>query len=95
MAIACHNRLCKLSIDSHCGFIAYGSIYRYVLSVTMECGRHLSIDIVGDNRLVIIEIDRHCRTQSIVNRVHRWPLAATIIAWDMHVLIQLRVAIVG
>ena len=89
MAIACRNWLWELSIDIHCGFIAYGQIYRYILSVTMDCGRYRSTDIVGNNWLVMIEIDRHCRTQRIVNRVHRWPLPATIIAWDIHVLSQL------
>ena len=35
-------------------------------------------DIVGVNNLVILSIDRHCRTQWMVNRVHRWPLQAII-----------------
>ena len=83
--IVSHNVLCDMSIDGHClpqETASYPSvaivrlslmdkIYRYILSVTMDCGRYQSIDIVGDNRLVIIEIDRHCRTQDIVNRVHR------------------------
>ena len=65
----------------------------------MDEGGNLSIDIVGGNilwkesidrycwrqyRWVILSIDRHCRRKEIVNRVHRWPLPATLIVRDVY-----------
>ena len=79
MTIARHNGLCKLSIDSRSGLSLMGKSIDTFCPVTMDCGRYVAIDIAGDNRLVIIEIDRQDRIQCIVNLVHRTPLSATMI----------------
>ena len=44
---------------------------RMAKEIIMDCGRYISIYIVGvNNRLVAVSIDRHCRTQWMASADH-------------------------